>query len=96
MLILGRQIKSNVSIASGFIIKMRPFFKEFIETITKLFEVYVYTKGTRLYAESICNAIRNQYASVYYPTNNINRNQKYYDFLKDKNAFKINRIITRD
>ena len=49
-----------------------------------------------MYAESICSAIRNQYASIYHPTNNINRNLKFYDFLRDKNSFKINRIITRD
>ena len=33
------------------LIKFRPFFKEFLYIINKLFEVYIYTKGTRIYAD---------------------------------------------
>jgi TFIIF-interacting CTD phosphatase-like protein len=32
---------------------MRPYLKEFLFVISKLFEVFIYTKGSRLYAEGI-------------------------------------------
>lgn len=44
------------------IVKMRPFFKHFLYEIVKRFDIFVYTKGTRLYAEEICKYIRAQYA----------------------------------
>ena len=33
------------------LVKLRPYLKEFLYTINKLFEVYIYTKGTRIYAD---------------------------------------------
>ena len=44
------------------VVKMRPYFKHFLYVITKYYEIYVYTKGTRIYAEEICKYIRAQYA----------------------------------
>lgn len=44
------------------IIKMRPYLKEFLLLISKYFEVYVYTKGSRVYAEGIGRWIRAQWA----------------------------------
>lgn len=44
------------------IIKMRPYLKEFLLVVAKFFEVYVYTKGTRSYADGICRWIRAQWA----------------------------------
>jgi len=32
------------------VVKMRPYFRHFLYVITKYYEVYVYTKGTRIYA----------------------------------------------
>lgn len=44
------------------VVKMRPYIKEFLYTVSKLFEVYIYTKGTRIYADEICRWIRAQWA----------------------------------
>ena len=33
------------------LVKMRPYIKEFLYIISRLFEVYIYTKGTRIYAD---------------------------------------------
>jgi TFIIF-interacting CTD phosphatase-like protein len=44
------------------VVKMRPYFKHFIYVLTKCYEIYVYTKGTRVYAQEICKYIRAQYA----------------------------------
>ena len=49
------------------IVKMRPYFKEFLFTVSRLFEVYVYTKGTRIYADEICRWVRAQWASENQP-----------------------------
>ena len=35
------------------VVKMRPYFKQFIYVLSKLYEIYVYTKGTRVYAQEI-------------------------------------------
>ena len=43
------------------LIKFRPYFKEFLYIINKLFEVYIYTKGTRIYADQICKWVRAQW-----------------------------------
>ncbi len=53
---LGSVIQFNREIGphfvtSCFIVKMRPYFKDFIETAIRYYEIYVYTKGTRMYAE---------------------------------------------
>jgi len=44
-------------------VKIRPYFREFLFVVCKLFEVYVYTKGTRLYADEICKWIRYQWGN---------------------------------
>lgn len=69
---MGQQITHYAYASSSFVVKIRPYFKEFVRTIIKYYEIYIYTKGTRMYAEEICNAVRNQYASKYHPTNNKN------------------------
>ena len=40
------------------VMKLRPYLKEFLRAIIPNYEVFVYTKGTRLYAEMVCLAIR--------------------------------------
>jgi TFIIF-interacting CTD phosphatase-like protein len=61
-LMIGHSIFNRFIVTSCFIVKMRPFFKEFIQAAVNYYEIYVYTKGTRNYAQEICDAIRNQYA----------------------------------
>ena len=38
-------------------IKLRPGLKEFLENISKLYELHIYTMGTRLYAQNIANIV---------------------------------------
>ena len=33
------------------VVKMRPYLKHFLYELRKYYEIYVYTKGTRIYAE---------------------------------------------
>lgn len=47
---IGSIVFNKYVVTSCFIVKMRPYFKDFIETAVNFYEVYVYTKGTRSYA----------------------------------------------
>lgn len=38
-------------------IKLRPGLKEFLENVSKLYELHIYTMGTRLYAQNIANIV---------------------------------------
>lgn len=38
-------------------IKLRPGLKEFLENVSKLYELHIYTMGTRLYAQNISNIV---------------------------------------
>lgn len=38
-------------------IKPRPYLKQFLETISQLYELYVYTMGTRLYADNVVDIV---------------------------------------
>jgi hypothetical protein len=74
---------------------MRPYFRHFLYVITKYYEIYVYTKGTRIYAEEICKYIRAQYAGeeIAHPFRTWKPEPLL--FLKDKKSFLMN-IISRD
>lgn len=65
------------------IIKMRPYLKEFLKKILPLYDVYVYTKATREYAQSACKYIRTAYEDLF-------EGDKY------KLAFTPSRIVSRD
>ena len=77
------------------VVKMRPYFKHFLYIITKYYEIYVYTKGTRIYAEEICKYIRAQYAGeeLVHPFRTWDPEPLL--FLKNKKSFLMN-IISRD
>lgn len=45
-------------------VKIRPYFQKFLSIVLPLYEIYVYTKGTRLYGEEICKAIKNKYSHL--------------------------------
>lgn len=63
-----REMGSDGKLRNDFmIVKMRPFLKEFLFVVQKLFEVYIYTKGTRIYADEICRWVRAQWAGEAMP-----------------------------
>lgn len=49
--------EGNASIGSWYYIKMRPGLEQFLENISKLYEMHIYTMGTRAYAASIAQLI---------------------------------------
>ena len=69
----------NISVMKT-VMKLRPYLKEFLEAIIPHYEVFVYTKGTRLYAEMVCLAIRERFKNILEGTKN----------------FLSSRIISRD
>ena len=46
------------------VVKMRQNFGLFLKTIVQLYEIYIYTKGTRDYAEAVCECVRKQYKDI--------------------------------
>lgn len=65
------------------IVKMRAYLREFLAAVMPLYEVYIYTKGTRMYAESICDHIRSSYTELFADGS-------------QSEAFTQNRIVSRD
>lgn len=49
--------EENTNVGNWYYIKMRPGLKQFLENISKLYEMHIYTMGTRAYAASIANII---------------------------------------
>lgn len=43
--------------SSVFYVKLRPYLKNFLEKVSKKYEIHVYTMGTREYAQNICSRI---------------------------------------
>lgn len=76
------------------VVKMRPYFKHFLYLVNKHYEIYVYTKGTRIYAEEICNFVRAQYAGE--QTSRIRTWNQQLVFLKYSKNFQPHRIISRN
>ncbi|KAG5518074.1 hypothetical protein PMAC_003260 [Pneumocystis sp. 'macacae'] len=49
--------ESNSGIGNWYYVKMRPGLEQFLENISKLYEMHIYTMGTRAYAASIARLI---------------------------------------
>jgi RNA polymerase II subunit A-like phosphatase len=77
------------------VVKMRPYFRQFIYVLSQLYEIYVYTKGTRVYAQEICRYIRAQYAGEQNAHPYVTWQPEKLLFLQHKKAFATN-IISRD
>lgn len=43
------------------VVKMRKYLREFLSAVLPLYEIFIYTKGTRTYSERICQHIRETY-----------------------------------
>ena len=50
---------------SNFIIKLRPYYEQFFKELLQSFEIYVYTKASRSYADFILNNIQNKLGKYY-------------------------------
>lgn len=75
---------------------MRPYIKEFLYTISKLFEVYIYTKGTRIYADEICRWVRAQWAGDPQPYEFTTWHEPPQKFLKHTECFVPFRVVSRN
>ena len=78
------------------LVKMRPFLKEFLYIVNQLFEVYVYTKGTRIYADYICRWVRAQWAGESPPFEISTWTEPPLTFLKNTEAFRPYRVVSRN
>ena len=77
------------------LVKMRPYIKEFLYIISRLFEVYIYTKGTRIYADEICRWVRAQWGGNQLP-NFSTFSEPPLDFLKETECFLPYRVVSRN
>ena len=53
--------------------KIRPYFEDFPKIILPIYDIFVYTKGTRMYAEEICRALRKKYEHILGSSKNFTR-----------------------
>jgi TFIIF-interacting CTD phosphatase-like protein len=75
---------------------MRPYLTEFLFIISKLFEVYIYTKGTRYYADEICRWVRAQWAGDPMPYEMSTWPDPPQTFLKNTECFLPYRVVSRN
>ncbi|KAF1963358.1 hypothetical protein CC80DRAFT_556911 [Byssothecium circinans] len=67
-------------VASWYYVKMRPGLREFLENMSKLYEMHVYTMATRAYAQEVCKIIDPQ--RRYFGERILSRDENYGEKIK--------------
>ncbi|ELA42600.1 FCP1-like phosphatase, phosphatase domain-containing protein [Vittaforma corneae ATCC 50505] len=63
-----------------FYVKLRPHLNRFLEKISKMFEIHIYTMGTREYVTEICKAIDPN--GIYFGDRIVSRNENFNELKK--------------